>query len=192
MDGISIRKISKKLDVSEGSVQKYTSEETKQKLQKERIKTGSEKRKSIDREEFIESKFYKGVVAEEKVKTKFIELGYKVYEPLIRSVEDLIVKIDTEFKKVQVKHGTYRNGCVVADLGRSCNSYNDSMKAKCYHKDDVDIFVIYSSKIDKVYFVKFEDAPNHSINLRVEDPKKNDVGNIRWAKDYEIKRVLGR
>jgi DNA-binding CsgD family transcriptional regulator len=190
LDGKTIEEISNRLDVSKSSVQKYTSEDTKEKLQQNRIKTGSEKRKSLDRKEFVGSKFYKGVVAEEKVKTRLIKLGHKIYDPVIRSVEDLVVETKDEFKKVQVKHAAYRNGCVIARLSRSCNTYKRSdKKAKCYHKDDVDIFAIYCSEIDEIYGIDFADAPNHKVKLRVDPPKKLK-GNIRWAKDYDIEKVL--
>lgn len=189
LSGKTIKEVSDEADVSESSVQKYTSEETKEKLKKERIKTGSEKRKSISREQFVGSKFHKGVVSEEKVRTKILELGYKIYEPVVKSVEDLIVETDNGFKKVQIKHGTYKNGCIISRISRSCNSYKENIKAKCYHEDDVDIFAIYCSETDKIYGLKFDNAPNHRVNLRVEPPKKKSK-NIRWAEDYEIRKVL--
>ena len=183
LNGNNVKKVSKKLKISEASVKKYTTEETKKKVRKKKQKAKS--KKPVDREKFTEGSFHKGVIAEEKVKTRFVELGYKIYDPVIRSVEDLVVETEDGFKKVQVKHGTYKNGCVVSSLSRGRRN------CEFYDEDQIDVFAIYCSETEKVYIVNVEEAPNYSIRLRVENP--NDEFNnhrIRWAENYEIEKAF--
>jgi len=184
--GETVSAVAENLGVSKTTVVKYTTKETKDQLKKE----PKEPRKAKTKKEFLGSKRHKGILAEEKVRTKLVELGYKIYEPVVRSAEDLLIESSNGFLKLQVKNGNYKNGCIVAKLERSGNSYNKNInKSGSYHKDDIDLFAIYCSETNKVYGVEFSDAPKRGIHLRVEDPKTN-TGNIRWAKNYEIENLL--
>lgn len=184
-NGQKVKNVAEKLNISESSVVIYTTEETKNHLKKE-----PEAKKSQTKEEFVGSKYHKGLLAEEKVRSKVIELGYKVYEPVVRSVEDLLIEASNDFLKLQIKNGNYKNDCVVANLERGGNTYNQNVnKSGPYHEDDIDLFAIYCLETDKVYGVEFSNAPKRGIHLRVEDPKRN-TGNIRWAKNYDIENLL--
>jgi len=92
--------------------------------------------------------------------------------------------------KIQVKNGRYKNGCVIGKIERSRNSYNEKEdKSGAYHEDDVDLFALYCSETDKVYGIKYDEAPKRAIHFRVEELKTN-TENIRWAESYEIEKIL--
>ena len=58
-----------------------------------------------------------GNKAEIVIISEFIKVGIAVSIPFGNNeVYDLIIDTKLGFKSVQVKHGTYRNGCVVADI----------------------------------------------------------------------------
>jgi type V secretory pathway adhesin AidA len=55
----------------------------------------------------------KGILAEQKVITKFIEHGYTVSSVIGDNARyDLVVEAENKLQRIQVKHARIRNGCV--------------------------------------------------------------------------------
>jgi len=75
----NVESVAKKLNISESTVVKYTTEETKNKINQPK----TSKKKSRTKKEFKGSKSHKGFVAKEEVRSKLVKLGYKIYEPVI-------------------------------------------------------------------------------------------------------------
>lgn len=126
----------------------------------------------------------KGDLSEAKVLSELKRFEYKVSIPFGDNLPyDMIVDNDGELEKVQVKHGSYNNGCVKFST-RSANSNTN----KCWHENyygKADYFGIYSIETDKCYIVPVDDAGKSSMALRVEEPSTK-LDRINWAKNYII------
>ena len=96
---------------------------------------------------------------------------------------DLIIETKYGFKSVQIKHGTYRNGCVIADIrhrtGFSKISYST-------YDGKVDYIAIWCEKLDTCYLLSIDECQGKTmLSLRIDNPKNNScISTIVWAKDY--------
>jgi len=127
----------------------------------------------------------KGNFSVAKVIVKFLEKRYIVAQPVGEGYHyDLVVDIKGTLYRVQVKTGSFKNGCVCSDSRINCNrkSRNHKSRKRKNYTTEIDYFAIYCPKLDKVYLVPVDE---HGY-LRVDAPKRNTCKNINWAKDYEI------
>lgn len=96
---------------------------------------------------------------------------------------DLVADTKLGFKSVQIKHGTYRNGCVVADIrhrtGFSKITYST-------YDDKVDYIAVWCEELDTCYLLSIDECQGKTmLNLRVDNPKNNScISTIVWAKDH--------
>ena len=128
-----------------------------------------------------------GNKAEIVIISEFIKVGITVSIPFGNNeVYDLIIDTKLGFKSVQVKHGTYRNGCVVADI-RHRKGY-DKKKYDTYD-GKVDYIAVWCEELDTCYLLDMNDCNGKTcLNLRIDLPKNNScISTIIWAKDYEFK-----
>lgn len=94
---------------------------------------------------------------------------------------DYVLDIDGRFVRVQCKTARLRNGCLMFN---ACSFHTITGKRRSYD-GEVDIFVVYSPDLDKIYRLD-ADGLGQSPSLRVDDPKTNSKNITRWAKDYEL------
>lgn len=131
-----------------------------------------------------ESSNYRGTLSQVKAIAKFTELGYRVSVPIDEnSPYDLIIDDGKQLQKIQIKHGRYKNGVVMA------NTYK--MHSRTYAKtkyttDEIDFFCIYCSEIDKFYLIPVTDSVPFEFYLRIDVPSNKQGRKIIWAKEYEI------
>lgn len=124
----------------------------------------------------------RGDLAEIKFAAKLAE-KYTVLSPFSKNSRyDLAFENNDKFYRVQVKHGTYRKGCVVFSTRSYCAFTKVS---KHYTSDEIDFFGIWCSELDKYYLVPVTVVSKGACNMRVDSPKVNQP-NIRWAKDFEV------
>ena len=130
-----------------------------------------------------------GNKAEIAVMCKFIHCGIPVSVPFGNSeVYDLVIDTKDGFKSVQVKHGVYRNGCVVACVEKLTGYRNRQVHD---YVGLVDYLAIYCSELGTCYLVKPEESAKHQIYLRIEPPKNNSsVSTVKWAKDVTFEEVV--
>jgi len=121
----------------------------------------------------------KGDIAELSVAKRFMELGYWVSYPFGDDAPyDLIVDIDGELKRVQVKHLKPRNDAIHFRLN------SDSGKS---YKETTDVMVGYNPEDGKMYMVDPKEFKSDlSISLKLNKPKNNQTIGINLAEDFLI------
>lgn len=98
---------------------------------------------------------------------------------------DLVIDTKYGFKSVQVKHGTYRNGCVVVDIrhriGYSKIEYST-------YDGKADYIAIWCEELNTCYLLDIKECNGKTnLRLRIDNPKNNScISTIVWAKDYEF------
>ena len=115
----------------------------------------------------------KGDFAELTVMKRLIEKGYKVSQPFGDYTYDLVVEINKDLKKVQVKTARRRHdrdGMVVTDFAR-----NKSKEFRYYTEEEVDFFAVYYPNNDSVYWFSFEESPKSGISRKVESLSKDKL-----------------
>lgn len=102
---------------------------------------------------------------------------------------DFVIQTKEGFKSIQVKHATYRNGCVVADIrhrvGFSKIEYSS-------YDGEADYFAVWCEEINNCYLLRVSECEGKTaLSLRVKPPKNNScISTIVWAKNYDFKAVL--
>lgn len=124
-----------------------------------------------------------GDVSELAVATSLRKNGCSISFPFGEDTPyDLIVDRDGELYKAQVKTAKLEDGSLKASLERT--RYNsDGPSRSSYSSDEVDIYLIYSPDLDRVYEVPFAEAPKTKIHLRIDE---SSAHNVRMADQYEI------
>lgn len=121
----------------------------------------------------------KGDIAELAVAKRFLELGYWVSIPFGDDAPyDLVVDMDGEFKKVQVKH---------------LKPYRDNLRFKMFsdtgrpYKETVDLIVGYNSEDGNCYQVDPSSFDAKSaLALKLNKPKNNQTKGINLAENYKL------
>ena len=124
----------------------------------------------------------KGVIAEQKVILRAIELGYKVSKPLCDTRYDLILDDGKSLKRVQVKYGDgdprSSEGSIV--VGLRCRSYekNRNDRTSTYSTSDVDDIMVYIPKKDVVVRLPQEAIGKTAVHLRFEPSKNKQIKGV--------------
>lgn len=129
----------------------------------------------------------KGNKAEGIILSQFLRYDIPVLLPFGDNEKyDLVIDINDEFKSVQVKHGRYRNGCVISDIRHRIGKNRIDYET---YNGKVDYIAIWCSEIDECYIIDLKEFQNTEVRLRVEDAKKNHPS-INWADEYLLKEFL--
>lgn len=136
----------------------------------------------------------KGNLGELKAATEFTKWGITVAFPFGDNARyDMIIDIDGELKKVQVKYS-------------DSSSDNDSFNCRCVssknhttnktldkYTNDVDYFVFYLAEIDVCCIVPIEVIGNRTVfTLRNSIPKNNQVKGVNFIKDYTFDKLFSK
>jgi len=122
----------------------------------------------------------KGSIAEMAVATKLMKLGWTVLHPLSENNRyDLVAERGNEFKRIQVKYVTPKNG----GLPVNCRSSNN-WSVKRYSPKEVDIIAAYDSRDENIYFIPSSIFNASTIKLRLEPTKNGQRQKIRHAKEF--------
>ena len=120
------------------------------------------------------------------------ERGYTLLLPFGENTRyDLVIEDAPFFARVQCKTGRLRSGAVIF---RTCSSYahhpNPRNVRRHYH-GEVDYFGVFCPETVGVYLVPMEDLPSRTqANLRITPPRNSQERGIRYARDYEIARIV--
>jgi len=125
-----------------------------------------------------------GDVGEIAAVKKLKEKGATVMLPFGDNAAYDLVYDGLTLVRAQVKIGRYDDGVIKADLRKSQREKGENVH-NTYEEDEIDVYIVYCSETDSVYEIPYNDAPNKSVYLRVEDPD-HDNGKIRWAEDYKL------
>ena len=125
----------------------------------------------------------KGLVGELEFSLRLLEKGWNVYRPIDpNSRADLVVEKDGNYKKIQVKYCTPREGCLQIELVRPMR------KTKPYSLEEVDDVGVFDPITKKCYLISLREIlPRKRIWLRVDETHNgcNDK-HINWAEKYLI------
>ena len=130
-----------------------------------------------------------GTIGVLRVAAKLLADGYSVFAELgDLSRVDLIVLVDYQPVKVQVKTRNLKNGRIVVDSRKSGPGYRYRYTAR-----DVDVFAIYVPQQDVVLFVNIAEIldAKSTFAIRIDKSKNNQDKLIHWYQNYlEFKRAL--
>ena len=128
-----------------------------------------------------------GNKAEAMYIAEFLKYGIPISIPFGNSEPyDIIIKTKDGFKSVQIKHATYKNGCVVA-YPKKFIGYN---KKFCVTYEGLcDYIGLWCEEINKFYLLSMEECGHRkTLMLRVKPPEHgNKISTIVWADKYELK-----
>src|SRR5262252_1007719 len=126
----------------------------------------------------------RGEVSEAVVLAHLTKKGVAVSLPFGNKQRyDMILDEEGRLVKAQVKTGWIFRGALVFAVS-SKNGFTG--KRRAYH-GDIDIFLVYSPELEKVYRVPLDVVGKTQMHLRVEEPKPGAaVHDIKWAKDFEM------
>lgn len=128
-----------------------------------------------------------GNKAEMAVMSEFVKNDIPVAIPFgDNQPYDLIIDTSQGFKSVQVKHGTIRNGVIVADI-RKRIGYS---KIEYTTYDNLaDYIAIWCEEMDSCYLLSVDECNGKTcISLRIDQPLNNScISTIIWAKDHILK-----
>ena len=130
-----------------------------------------------------------GNMTESVVLSEFQKMEIPVSIPFGRNEPyDFVIDTKDGFKSVQVKHGIYKNGCVVAEITHK-RTYKKTQKDS--YKGVVDYIAIWCSQINKSYLLDMKSfRANKVACLRIEAPRNNScISTIVWAAPYELKKI---
>ncbi len=132
----------------------------------------------------------KGNITEAIVLAELIKRGKKVLLPFGDNLRyDLLIDNEDEtFTRVQCKTARLLPGETNIEFASSSSQYQRGGERHGY-KNQADVFAVYSPDTDKIYWVPVNEVGPTSVSLRLKPSKKN-FGYIRWARDYEIDKVL--
>jgi len=127
-----------------------------------------------------------GIITEQKVISKFLELGYTVATVIgDNSPYDIIVDKQDILYRVQIKTGRLRNGCVVFNT-QSCRINMNKVYITNYI-NKIDIFVVWCRDIDAYFSIPVECAAKSSMCIRVFEPKNGRYIGINNYEDFILK-----
>lgn len=124
----------------------------------------------------------KGDIAEAFVTYLLKQNGFNVLLPWGEDNRyDLVTEKNGVFKRIQVRYVTPKDGAIEVRV-RSCNNYNIIR----YSPKDIDIIAVYSSGLNKVYFIPLNSIKNKSIcKLRILPTKNKQKKFVVMASKYE-------
>lgn len=125
-----------------------------------------------------------GDIAEINITAKFLEQGIPVSIPYGDNCPyDLIIDVDGLLLKVQIKHGKYKNGCVIADVRQR---HGANRLAYSTYAGKADYIAIWCSELHKAYLVPLNICEEKTcIYLRVDQHKVRSASSpTMWAEDF--------
>jgi len=103
---------------------------------------------------------------------------------------DMVIELQGEFKRVQVKTCNEERGDAIKCYCRSSTNHTTN---KGYHlyTGQIDYFVFYNQTHNLIALVPIEDTENQKeISLRISKPKNGQSKGIRYWSDYSFDKIL--
>lgn len=130
----------------------------------------------------------KGLITEIECQKDFASLGILLSQPIINdSRYDFLADIQGKIIKIQCKAASSvddENSAIMFN----CSSKNWNNGEYHSYVNDIDYF--YTSWNGQGFLIPVKDAGTRSTTLRLIAKKVNNNPNTKWAKDYEIERIL--
>jgi PD-(D/E)XK endonuclease len=122
------------------------------------------------------------------------EAGYDLLVPFGENTRyDLVIDDGKRLARVQCKTGRLRHGAIAF---AACSSYahhpNPRLVRRDYH-GQIDYFAVFCPETGISYLIPIGELPlRRQGRLRVEPARNNQRAGIRFAADFEIRRVRSR
>jgi len=124
----------------------------------------------------------RGDLTEAAILNGLMENGFAVSQPFDDNQRyDFIVDDDGELYRVQAKTARLKEDKLIFDCANTVANTVEMTK-KTYDESDIDVFVVYSPDLDKLYWVPVTESPKSSMTLRIEG--KHHKSN--YAEDYRL------
>jgi hypothetical protein len=124
-----------------------------------------------------------GEIGATKFELKALRKNMIVSKPNVECAYDRIIDDEGELLKVQIKYSGSKNKESV--MIKLCKTDTNSKRQVPYDKKDVDVFIIYLSERDELYWIPQEDVGEQlSFTLRFEEVKNQQEKGIRMAEEY--------
>lgn len=134
----------------------------------------------------------RGDVAEVEVAAALMSRGFPVSKPLTDNEPyDLVVEIDLELQKVQVKrmYKEEERNSLKTNLYKSGEDF--SQNRTTYSSEEVDAFAFYYN--GEIYWSWYSETPDSTINLSLKDESEvlaRHKPRTRFAEDHKLDRKL--
>lgn len=132
-----------------------------------------------------------GNIGESAALYEFVKHGIPVCLPWGDNLRyDMVAEFNGKLNKIQVKTSEKPNNG--AYCFRTESSYNHTTNKRCSKYGlDVDYFVFYALKDNKIAIMSIEEIGNNSIiMIRISPPKNNQKSKIRYFEDYSFDKIL--
>jgi PD-(D/E)XK nuclease superfamily protein len=111
--------------------------------------------------------------------------GYGVLVSFVQNLRyDIVLDVDGDFLRAQIKVGRLRGGCVVFQA-QSIRSNTQKSVCRNYH-GDVELLIVHCPDNGRTYVIPIEDATRSQGTLRIEPTANGQRKRVRWARDYEL------
>ncbi len=119
---------------------------------------------------------------------KLIEYGYFVLIPFGDNRRyDLAVDLGGKFIRIQCKTAWKKDDCIIFSTRSVCYGRGGKWVTKEYTKDDIDVFMVYSPDLGRIFITPVETKTE--MKLRLFPAKIRDT-KVRLAKDYEFNGAM--
>lgn len=135
-----------------------------------------------------------GEIGEYRTAEEFAKRGFFTYMPAFHdSPVDMIVDLDGNLKKIQVKSTTRSDGSASMFQVVSTNErYTGGIRknyVKRYDENEIDYFALYDFINDDVFLMKNRDITTRDVTIRDTKPK-NNIKKVKYKKDYQFDKIL--
>ncbi len=134
----------------------------------------------------------KGNKAESVILSEFIKNNIPTLLPFGDNEKyDLVIELDGQFKSVQVKYGSFKNGAICVDLRHRIGVKR--IKYETYF-GKVDLIAIWCEELDQSFLLTSDVfGKKTKMKLRVTNPQINvPLNNIMWAENYRFEKIISR
>lgn len=125
----------------------------------------------------------KGEISEGHVIAHLLKRGFSVSMPFGDNQRyDLILDDGNRLWRVQVKTARRCDGGIIFQTA----SVNGFTGVRRTYAGQIDLFLVYSPDLNKVYRIPVEECGAYNFKLRTEPTKGGPSSTVKWAKDYEL------
>lgn len=133
----------------------------------------------------------KGNLAEAKILTRLMELGYNVLQPFGDNCRyDLVTEKDGVFQRVQCKYASSNGKTFMVQTHSKTVLIKDGVvKNKKLHYDStqIDQIIVYVKEIDKCFLFPLAKTPGcGQFQVRLSPPLNKQNKFVRFAYDFEL------
>jgi PD-(D/E)XK endonuclease len=120
------------------------------------------------------------------------ERGYGIYVAFGENTRcELAIDDGERLWRVQCKTGRLRHGAVVFATASTYAHHRNPRVIRRTYAGEIDLFAVYCRETGGIYLVPIEDVPTKSYaTLRVEPSLNNQYRYVRFAKRYEVGKVV--